>query len=77
MRRWTPDGKCTCGYRYDDRETVVTLRAPPSAVPVQLARIPQGECAACGSRVYSSAVLQLLEIANRQPAAGPSGRVRS
>jgi YgiT-type zinc finger domain-containing protein len=52
-------GPCPCGGTYEARLVEVRLTVGDEAVV--LPNLPQGACAACGSRVYKREILELIE----------------
>ena len=57
-------GKCPCGGVYDAKE--VEVRMTKSSRALRLDRVPQGVCPQCGSRVYKTHVLLLIETLFRE-----------
>lgn len=53
-------GRCPCGGTYQSRQVLVTMTAD-RAETVELSNIRQGLCPQCGSRVYKTVTLELLE----------------
>ena len=54
---------CPCGGTFESRFIDVTFRQ--FNPPVKLARVPQGVCPKCGSRVYKAEIMDLLESVMR------------
>jgi hypothetical protein len=64
-------GRCPCGGTYQSRQVLVTMAAD-RAEKLELRNIRQGLCPACGSRVYKTVTLELLEaLTLEQPTPTP------
>ncbi|HVN54165.1 MAG TPA: YgiT-type zinc finger protein [Anaerolineaceae bacterium] len=52
-------GTCPCGGKYENHSIKVTLNVNDQSIVLD--PVPQGVCPNCGSRVYTTETLELIE----------------